>query len=139
MQTRPLIQALLLAAALAPGMEAAAGPIVSVDKVWSTNHGQTGLNTGVTSEIAAFDAATNTIWVAGVVGVDVLNAGTGALVQHIDTSGFGSVNSVAIKNGVAAFAIENKTTAPRTVRSSSTTPSPAPIRVASVWAPCPTC
>jgi hypothetical protein len=53
----------------------------------------------VTSEIAAFDAATNTIWVAGVVGVDVLNAGTGALVQHIDTSGFGSVNSVAIKNG----------------------------------------
>lgn len=109
MQTRPLIQALLLAASLAPGMEAAAGPIVSVDKVWSTNHGQTGLNTGVTSEIAAFDAATNTIWVAGVVGVDVLNAGTGALVQHIDTSGFGSVNSVAVKNGVAAFAIENKT------------------------------
>jgi hypothetical protein len=109
MQTRPLIQALLLAAALVPGMEAAAGPIVSVDKVWSTNHGQTGLNTGVTSEIAAFDAATNTIWVAGVVGVDVLNAGTGALVRHIDTSGFGSVNSVAVKNGVAAFAIENKT------------------------------
>lgn len=117
MQTRPLIQALLLAAALAPGMEAAAGPIVSVDKVWSTNHGKTGLNTGVTSEIAAFDAATNTIWVAGVVGVDVLNAGTGALVQHIDTSGFGSVNSVAIKNGVAAFAIESGTrTNPGTVQ-----------------------
>lgn len=42
------------------------------------------------------------------VGVDVLNAKTGALVQHIDTSGLGSINSVAIRNGVAAFAIENK-------------------------------
>jgi len=109
MQPRPLILALLLAATMVPGMQAAAGPIVSFNKVWSTNHGATGLNTGVTSEIAAFDAATNTIWVAGVVGVDVLNASNGVLVQHIDTTAFGSVNSVAIKNGVAAFAIENST------------------------------
>ena len=109
MQIRPLIQALFLAATLASGMQAAAGPIVSVSKVWSTNHGSAGLNTGVTSEIAAFDAASNTIWVAGVVGVDVLNASNGSLVQHIDTTAFGSVNSVAIKNGVAAFAIESST------------------------------
>jgi DNA-binding beta-propeller fold protein YncE len=109
MQIRPLIQALLLAATLASGMQAAAGPIVSVNKVWSTNHGSAGLNTGVTSEIAAFDAASNTIWVAGVVGVDVLNASNGSLVQHIDTTAFGSVNSVAIKNGVAAFAVESST------------------------------
>ena len=66
MQIRPLIQALLLAATLASGTQAAAGPIVTINKVWSTNHGSTGLNTGVTSEIAAFDAASNTIWVAGV-------------------------------------------------------------------------
>jgi DNA-binding beta-propeller fold protein YncE len=109
MQTRPLIHGLLLAASLLPGMQAVAGPIVSFNKVWSANHGSTGLNTGVTSEIAAFDAASNTIWVAGVVGVDVLNASNGSLVQHIDTTAFGSVNSVAIKNGVAAFAIESST------------------------------
>ena len=58
------------------------------------------------SEISAFDAKTNTIWVAGVVGVDVLDAATGALVEHIDVTGFGLVNSVAIHNSLAAFAIE---------------------------------
>jgi hypothetical protein len=106
MQPRPLIQALLLAATLASGMEAAAGPIGSITKAWSFNHSA---NAGQVSEIAAFDSNTNTIWVAGVVGVDVLNASNGSLVQHIDVTSFGSVNSVAIKNGVAAFAIENTT------------------------------
>jgi DNA-binding beta-propeller fold protein YncE len=83
---------------------AQAGPLTGATRTLTYSHDA---SNGFLSEI--FDAATNTIWVAGVVGVDVLNAGTGALVQHIDTSGFGSVNSVAIKNGVAAFAIENKT------------------------------
>ena len=109
MQLRPLIQGLLLAASILPGLPASAAPLITVNKIWSVNHGATGLNTGVTSEIAAFDAASNTIWVAGVVGVDVLNASTGGLVEHIDTTAFGSVNSVAIRNGVAAFAIENST------------------------------
>ena len=98
------ILAIALAAALAPTVSIAASPIGSITKLWTTNHGITGLNTGVTSEISAFDSSTNTLWVAGVVGVDVLNASTGALVQHIAASG---INSVAIKNGVAAFAVEN--------------------------------
>ncbi len=117
-------QALLLSTLLVAAPLAIAAPIVSVQKLWSVQHGAGpgGLNTGVTSEIAAFDAATNTIWVAGVVGVDVLNAGTGSLVQHIDTTAFGSVNSVAIKNGVAAFAIESSTrTNPGTVQFYDTT------------------
>ena len=46
------------------------------------------------------------MWVAGVVGVDVLDAETGALVEHIDVTPYGLVNSVAIHNGLAAFAIE---------------------------------
>jgi DNA-binding beta-propeller fold protein YncE len=58
------------------------------------------------SEIPAFDERTNTIWVVGVVGVDVLDAHTGALVDHIDVTADGSVNSVAIRNGLAALAIE---------------------------------
>jgi DNA-binding beta-propeller fold protein YncE len=36
-----------------------------------------------------------------------LNVSNGSLLQHINTSTFGSINSIAIKNGVAAFAIEN--------------------------------
>ena len=62
---------------------------------------------GQFSEISSFDAQTNTLWVAGVIGVDVLNARNGALIQHIDTSAWGSINSVAIHNGIAAFAIES--------------------------------
>ena len=40
------------------------------------------------------------------VGVDVLDGETGTLVEHIDVTGYGLVNSVAIHNGLAAFAIE---------------------------------
>jgi len=41
--------------------------------------------------------------------VDVLDAETGTLLQHIDTTAFGQVNSVAIHDGLAAFAIEATT------------------------------
>lgn len=106
------ILAVALAATFIPTLSIAAAPVVT--KLWTTNHGVSGLNTGVTSEISAFDSSTNTLWVAGVVGVDVLNASTGVLVQHIAASG---INSVAIKNGVAAFAVENSVrNTPGTVR-----------------------
>jgi len=71
-------------------------------KLWTHSH----TTPGQLSEIPAFDRRTNTVWVAGVVGVDVLNGETGALIKHIDVTGYGLVNSVAIHNGVAAFAIE---------------------------------
>lgn len=77
-----------------------------LSKQWTYSHALTGA-AGQTSEIAAFDDVTNTLWVAGVAGVDVLNALNGSLVQHIDTTAFGSINSVAIHNGIAAFAIES--------------------------------
>ena len=95
----------LLSLAMAAGLlpiVATAGPLVTFSKAWS----HTSATPGQTAEISAFDATTNTLWVAGVKGVDVLNARTGALVQHIDTTSFGNINSVAIHNGVAAFAIE---------------------------------
>jgi DNA-binding beta-propeller fold protein YncE len=50
---------------------------------------------------------TDTIWVAGVVGVDVLDAMSGNLITHIDVTQYGFVNSVAISNGIAALAIES--------------------------------
>jgi Choice-of-anchor I domain len=71
-------------------------------KLWT--HGPT--TSGQVSEIPAFDPRTNTIWVAGVVGVDVVDADTGELVTHIDVTTHGAVNSVAIHNGLAALAIE---------------------------------
>lgn len=84
----------------------AATSSVTFSKMWTYDHASTGVS-GLLSEIPAYDQLTNTLWVAGVTGVDVLNAATGSLVQHIDTRSYGSINSVSIKNGVAAFAIEN--------------------------------
>jgi len=75
---------------------------LSFTKLWT--HGHT--TPGQVSEIPAFDHRTNTVWVAGVVGVDVLNGETGTLIQHIDVTGYGLVNSVTIHNGLAALAIE---------------------------------
>jgi DNA-binding beta-propeller fold protein YncE len=71
-------------------------------KLWTHNH----TTPGQLSEIPAFDRRTNTIWVAGVVGVDVLDGATGMLVEHIDVTRYGLVNSVTIHNGLAALAIE---------------------------------
>lgn len=96
------ILALALAVML-PGMALAVPPALTFTKLWTHGHGAT---VGQVSEIPAFDKRTNTLWVAGVVGVDVLDGESGALVEHIDTTPYGSVNSVAIKNGLAAFAIE---------------------------------
>ena len=75
---------------------------LSFTKLWTHSH----TTPGQLSEIPAFDRRTNTVWVAGVVGVDVLDGDTGTLVEHIDVTGYGLVNSVAIHNGLAAFAIE---------------------------------
>ncbi|TXI72055.1 MAG: PEP-CTERM sorting domain-containing protein [Dechloromonas sp.] len=100
--------ALLIAAAL-PLSAQATPSFVSATKLWTYSHVDTGTADTNKSEIPAYDAKTNTLWVAGVGGVDVLNAQTGARLQRIDVSTTGSVNSVAIKNGVAAFAIESST------------------------------
>lgn len=99
MKARYLLITLLLAS---PVTVMPAEPSLSFTKVWTHGHA----TPGQVSEIAAFDRKTNTIWVAGIVGVDVLDAGSGALVEHLDVTGFGFVNGVAVHNGLAAFAIE---------------------------------
>jgi hypothetical protein len=103
--------------AVALGLLAGAGTFVEAEKraltlavtrLWTHGH-QT---PGQVSEIPAFDRRTNTIWVAGVVGVDVLDAETGTLVEHIDVTPHGAVNSVAIHQGLAAFAVEAPSASP---------------------------
>jgi DNA-binding beta-propeller fold protein YncE len=109
-----------LALALVP-LGAVAGTFDALSKAWTYNHALSGVP-GQISEIVAFDSITNTLWVAGVAGVDVLNAASGNLVQHIDTTAFGSINSVAIHNGLAAFAMESSIrTDPGTIRLFDTT------------------
>ncbi len=108
------MQKTLLAAAMAAALSAAlpasaASLIDGATKAWTFQHTA---SDGYLSEIVSFDSATKTLWVAGVSGVDVLDAATGSFLQRIDVTPFGAINSVAIHNGIAAFAIEN--TADRT-------------------------
>lgn len=95
---------LAVTAALLAHSAAAQTPPLSLSKAWTFEHLAT---TGQNAEIAAFDSLNGNIWVAGGTGVDVLNAATGRLVQHIAMPSYGSINSIAIHNGIAAFAIES--------------------------------
>ncbi|MDO9599587.1 MAG: choice-of-anchor I family protein [Azoarcus sp.] len=98
-----MLRGALLCAGLV-SMPALAVPAVQWESVWRYEHADTGV-AGQKAEIPAYDQATDTLWVAGVKGIDVLNASTGTLVRHIDLSDLGDVNSVAIRNGVAAVAV----------------------------------
>jgi DNA-binding beta-propeller fold protein YncE len=93
-------------AAMVGTSPAFAGVFDDLGKSWTHQHSG---NAGFLSEIVSFDGITNTLWVSGVSGVDVLNARTGAFIDRIDVSAYGSINSVSIHNGIAAFAIESST------------------------------
>jgi len=103
MKPTRLLQALSLAFTLCSGA-AQAGLLDGASPIWASSHA--GAPAGFLSEIVAYDALTRTLWVSGVNGVQVLDARTGASLSFIDTSAWGSINSVAIHNGIAAFAIE---------------------------------
>lgn len=106
---RPLFRACIVAAVIGTlGPVAVAHPTVDVQlsRVWQYAHVQSGIP-GQKSEIVAHDDRTDTLWVAGVVGVDVLDRATGQLLAHISVTNLGAVNSVAIHDGLAALAIEN--------------------------------
>ena len=60
-------------------MSAAAAELeLTYTKLWTYRH----TTQGQVGEIPAYDSKTNTIWVAGIVGVDVLDAETGTLVNR---------------------------------------------------------
>jgi hypothetical protein len=98
------IAAAAIAALFVPVVHAA-GPVSGWEKLWTFSHGASTSVAGQTSEIVAFDELSNQLWVAGLKGVDILDASTGSFLQHIDTTAFGEANSVAVRNGVAAIAI----------------------------------
>ena len=110
-----------LSAALAAAFTsigAVAGPLDSLSQLGSTyfhsaSAGSVVGSSSFNAEIAAYDALTSTLWVTGISGVDVLNVTATGLSfnQRIDISAYGSINSIAIHNGVAAFAIEGSGTA----------------------------
>ena len=105
MKKTPLIVAMFGPALAASALADGTGPVdrnLSFEWLWTHTHD----TEGQVSEIPAYDPRTNTIWIAGVVGVDVLDAATGELRRHIDVTPHGFVNSVAIHNGIAAFAVE---------------------------------
>jgi len=70
-----------------------------------------GIYKGEGAEIAAYDVTTQRLFVvAGTSALDVLDVSNPAaptLVTTIDTSAFGIANSIAVKNGIVAVAIEN--------------------------------
>ena len=101
------MKSILAALTLTIGLTPVAQAATTFTKAWTFNHNTAA--TGQTSEIVSYDSANNALWVVGLVGIDVLNATTGAFVDHIDTRAWGNANSVAVHNGLAAVAIENGT------------------------------
>jgi DNA-binding beta-propeller fold protein YncE len=82
---------------------------VGISRVWQFDHTAPGAIEGQKAEIVAYDAHTDTLWVAGTVGIDVLDRASGQRVAQIDVRDLGAVNSVAIHDGLAALALENTT------------------------------
>lgn len=105
---RPCVRSLFLVSALVAAFPAAAVQATGLKthRIWQYAHAQGGV-AAQTSEIVAYDDKTDSLWVAGVAGIDVLDRATGQLLAHIDVTNFGAVNSVAIHKGLAALAIEN--------------------------------
>jgi hypothetical protein len=80
---------------------------------WTFNHTAANGSKSMGSEIVSYDSANNQLWVVGtdvneankgLGGIDILDF-SGNLIQGIDTSSLGGINSVAVKDGLAAVAI----------------------------------
>lgn len=97
-------------AALAAGNTAA----LTITQQWTHTHSSASGSAAASSEINAYDAATDTLWVVGPGGVDVLNRSSGARIATIpltsvDGVAYGTANSVAIRNGIAVVAVDAAT------------------------------
>jgi hypothetical protein len=93
-----------LAAVLAAAPASAATPF-NFNRLWTFNHGTNpGSTVGGVAEILAFDNMSQNLWVVGAgstaSGIDVLDLGG----NRVNSISLGGVNSVDIRNGVAAVA-----------------------------------
>ncbi|MCP5145153.1 MAG: choice-of-anchor I family protein [Gammaproteobacteria bacterium] len=112
MYLKKISVALLAAMAVAP---AGAVEMLNTQHLWTFDHWAAKGNgtPGFGAEILAFDAANSALWVVGldVEGPDLGNGGidvldlSGNLLNSIDLTALGGVNSVAIANGRAAVAV----------------------------------
>lgn len=100
------LAAALTLAGLCTTAAQAAGPIHDITKLWSFQHAAVGVADARSSEIAQWDATTQSLFVVGGNGIDVLGL-NGTLRASLTTTGFGAVNSIAIFGGVAAVAFAN--------------------------------
>ena len=99
--------ALAAGAALAMAALPAHAGSLGAERIWQYAHQPA--NPGQKSEIVAYDRRTDTLWVAGVGGVDVLDRASGSPRGHIPLAHLGAVNSVALHGGLAAMAVEHAT------------------------------
>ena len=106
---KTVVAAATVAAAAALPSTAAWASDVGISRVWQFDHTLPGAIAGQKAEIVAYDAHTDTLWVAGTVGIDVLDRATGQRVAQLDVRHLGAVNSVAVHDGLAALALENTT------------------------------
>jgi DNA-binding beta-propeller fold protein YncE len=102
---KPLLHRAFAFAAALFAASSAGAQALAVERLWQYAHQPA--NPGQKAEIVAYDKRSDTLWVAGVVGVDVLDRASGTPLAHIDVRHLGAVNSVAIHGGVAALAVEN--------------------------------
>lgn len=110
------LSALASAVALlaATSLPAAANPIQSINKLWSTSStGVAGVSGDLASqmpdfsaEIGAWDSMTRNIFVSGGLGFEVLSL-SGSVLHSLNTTAYGEINSIAIRDGVAAVAFAN--------------------------------
>jgi hypothetical protein len=106
----------LAAALLAATTAASANPIAGIQKNWSFTHSSASNNTGRSSEISAWDPVTQSLFVVGGNGIDVLGL-DGSLRATFASGVYGAVNSIAVSGGMAAIAFSNTSVAsPGTVQ-----------------------
>lgn len=87
----------------------AANDEVLLTLVGSFSNGTAGSNS---AEIATYDSASKRIFIANSIGgkvdiVDFSNPAAPSLVNSVSMSGYGGINSVVVRNGVVACAVEN--------------------------------
>jgi DNA-binding beta-propeller fold protein YncE len=102
MTLKPLALAAATAAAFATAPAHAAFDI-GWEKLWTLDFA------GAEAEIVDFDAMSQTLWVSSPQRIDVISLVERRVIDQIDLSSFGDINSVSIHGGLAAVAVASST------------------------------
>jgi hypothetical protein len=83
---------------------------IQLNHIASFSNGAAGTNS---AEIVAYDAISKRLFIANSIGskidiVNFTNPAAATLINSISTTTYGSINSIAVKNGIVAAAIENQ-------------------------------